>query len=517
MNPLRVGLMKERIPEAQVLIIFGASGDLTKRKLLPALYSLARERLLPSAFAVVGFARRAITADAFRKQMREGCDQFSRRRPVDATLWDSFARQIHYQNGDFDQLESYQALKARLDAIDAELGIAASRVYYMATPPSAFPVIVEHLMASKLVSRSYEPATRTRIIVEKPFGRDLVSARTLNHHLKLAFREPQIYRIDHYLGKETVQNMMALRFGNGIFEPLWNERHVEHVQITAAETVGVEGRGGYFEEAGVLRDMVQNHLFQILCLTAMEPPVALDSDSVRDEKVKLIKSIRPIAKDTLDESIVRAQYASGHVLGEAVPGYRQEPGVSPESVTETYVALKLFIDNWRWGGVPFFLRTAKRMPKKVTEVSIKFKDAPHRLFEPNGGGLPSPASLLGNVPNVLSIRIQPNEGISLHFASKIPGPTMELAPVNMEFRYGTAFGKEPPEAYERLILDAMLGESTLFIRDDETEASWAYITQILEGWAGQKRRDIPLYGAGSWGPLEAEDLASAAGCAWRAP
>src|SRR5579863_9181135 len=329
MNPLREGLIKERIPEPQVLVIFGASGDLTKRKLLPALYSLARERLLPSAFAVVGFARRASGDDAFREQMLEGCNTFSRRRPVDATLWSGFARHLYYQQGDLDRLEDYAALKTRLDKIDAELGIPANRLYYMATPPSSFPVIVEHLMASKLVSRSYEPATRTRVIVEKPFGHDLKSARTLNHHLKLAFREPQIYRIDHYLGKETVQNMLALRFGNGIFEPLWNQRHVDHVQITAAETVGVEGRGGYFEEAGVLRDMVQNHLFQVLCLTAMEPPVSLDSDSVRDEKVKLIRSLRPIGRDVMDRHVVRAQYVAGHVLGQPVPGYRQEADVSP--------------------------------------------------------------------------------------------------------------------------------------------------------------------------------------------
>jgi glucose-6-phosphate 1-dehydrogenase len=510
MNPLRQGLLKERIPDAQVMIIFGGSGDLAKRKLLPALYTLARERLLPATFAIMGVARNEYeNEDVYRNEMRQGCDTFARRRPVDDALWSGFARTMYYQSQEFDDPAAYKRLKARLEEIDKELGIPAHRLYYFATPPSTFPMIVEHLMGSKLVSRAYEPWTRTRVIVEKPFGRDLESAQALNRKLKQAFRESQIYRIDHYLGKETVQNMLAFRFGNGIFEPLWNQRHVEQVQITAAESVGVEGRGGYFEEAGILRDMVQNHLFQILCLTAMEPPVSLDSDSVRDEKVKLLRSLRPIVPERVDESVVRAQYAAGHVLGRHVPGYRQEPGVAPGSVRETYVALRLMIDNWRWGSVPFYLRTAKRMPKKVTDISIRFRDAPHLLF---GAG-----DHRGQVPNVLTVRVQPDEGISLHFGSKIPGPAMELAPVNMEFRYGTSFGKEPPEAYERLILDAMLGESTLFIRDDETEASWQFITQVLQAWEAQGKREIPVYPAGAWGPEEADAMLAGAGHAWRQP
>jgi glucose-6-phosphate 1-dehydrogenase len=510
MNPLREGLLKERIPEAQVMVIFGISGDLTQRKLMPALYTLARERLLPASFAVIGVSRTEFGgADAFRDGMKQACNRFARRRPVDEALWSGFATNLHAITGEFDDPACYANLKRLLEATEAELGLPGARLYYLATPPSAFPAIIDGLKASGLVSRAREPWSHTRVIVEKPFGRDLNSARELNNRLKLAFREPQIYRIDHYLGKETVQNMLAFRFGNGIFEPIWNQRHVEHVQITAAESVGVEGRGGYFEEAGILRDMVQNHLFQILCLTAMEPPVALVSDAVRDEKVKLLRSLRPVPLERMDEYVVRAQYAAGHVLGQSVPGYRQEPGVNPASIRETYTALRLHIDNWRWGNVPFLLRTAKRMPKKVTAISIKFRDPPHVLFRGNGGR--------GPVPNVLTIRVQPDEGISLHFGSKVPGATMDLAPVNMEFRYGTSFGGEPPEAYERLILDAMLGESTLFIRDDETEAAWEFITRILSGWDGQRRHEIPIYAAGTWGPAEGDALSAAAGAVWSQP
>ena len=496
MNPLREGLVKERIPEPQVMVIFGASGDLTKRKLLPALYTLARERLLPSPFAVVGFARRPAGDDEFREQMRAGCDKYARRRPVDKTLWGGFAPGIFYHQGSFDDLGAYNTLKARLEEIDAQFGIPANRLYYLSTPPSAYPDIIENLGKSGLVNRTNQPFTR--IIVEKPFGRDLESARVLNRQLKQVFREAQIFRIDHYLGKETVQNMLVFRFGNGIFEPLWNNRYIDHVQITGAEAIGVEGRGAYYEEAGILRDMVQNHLFQVMSLMGMEPPVSMESNSVRDEKVKFLRSLRPIDPERMDEYVVRGQYTSGHVQGQSVPGYREEPGVAPESMTETYVGLKLLVDNWRWANVPIFLRSAKRMPKRVTEIAIHFKAAPLMLFGNHGGQ--------GPVPNILSIRIQPNEGILLHFGSKIPGPTMDVAPVNMEFRYGTSFGAEPPEAYERLILDAMVGDSTLFTRDDEVEASWTFITRIHETWAGQKKRKIPGYEAGTWGPAEADEL-----------
>ena len=370
-----------------------------------------------------------------------------------------------------------------------------------------FPLIVENLGKVGLVSRQQQPWSR--IIVEKPFGHDLQSAQTLNRQLKQVFREAQIYRIDHYLGKETVQNMLTFRFANGLFEPIWNQYHIHHVQITSAESLGMEGRGAYFEEAGILRDMVQNHLYQLLCLVGMEPPVSLDSSAIRDEKVKFLRSLRPIPADHFGEYVVRGQYGAGHVMGESVPGYRQEPGVNPDSTTETYVALRLMVDNWRWGNVPFFVRAAKRMPKKVTDISIKFRNAPYAMFRQNHGA--------SEVANVLTIRIQPDEGILLHFGSKVPGPSMDVAPVNMEFRYGTSFGKEPPEAYERLILDAMLGDSTLFIRDDETEASWTFITGVHQMWAEQKLRKIPEHPAGTWGPPEAEALPATRAAEWRKP
>ena len=507
MNPLREGLTGDRVPAPQVLVIFGASGDLTLRKLVPALYSLTRERLLPSAFAIVGVARQERDDESFRQEMREACDQYARRRPVDPSVWSNFARQLFYFRGDFTQGDTYRGLRERLAEVDEQHGIPGNRLFYLSTPPSVFSRIIGHLGEAGMVSDNQRPTTR--LIVEKPFGHDLGSAQELNRQLKAVFQERQIFRIDHYLGKETVQNMLAFRFGNGIFEPLWNSRHVEQVQITAAESIGMEGRGHYFEEAGMLRDMVQNHLFQVLCLTGMEPPVSLDSNAVRDEKVKFLKSLRPIPAAEMESHVVRAQYAAGEVLGQSVPGYLQEDGVAPDSTTETYVALKLHADNWRWGNVPFLLRTAKRMPKKVTDITIKFLPAPHHLFRGQAGG--------GRVVNLLNIRIQPDEGISIHFGSKVPGPDMAIAPVNMEFRYGNAFGKEPPEAYERLILDAMMGDNTLFIRDDETEASWSFITAIHEAWAEQKQRRLPTYRAGSWGPPEADELAQAAGGLWRVP
>jgi glucose-6-phosphate 1-dehydrogenase len=507
MNPLREGLTSERVPEPHVMVIFGASGDLTKRKLVPALYSLARERLLPGTFAVMGVARNKFTLDEFRDLMRAGCDRYARRKPVDETFWQDFGRNLYYHSAEFDDLEAFKVLKSELDEIDAELGLPANRLFYLSTPPSVFPTIVQNLGKAGLVSRAQSPWTR--IIVEKPFGRDLESARTLNRQLKQVFREAQIYRIDHYLGKETVQNMLTFRFANGLFEPNWNQYHVHHVQIVSAESLGVEGRGAYFEEAGILRDMVQNHIFQLLCLVGMEAPVSVDSNAIRDEKVKFLKSLRPMPLDDLDQYVVRGQYTAGHVLGESVPGYREEPGVAKESTTETYVALRLLTDSWRWGNVPFFVRAAKRMPKKATDISIRFRNAPTAMFRHGNGG--------SDVPNVLTIRIQPDEGISLHFGSKIPGPTMDVAPVNMEFRYGTSFGKEPPEAYERLILDAMLGDPTLFIRDDETEASWAFISRIHEAWADRRERSIPGYAAGTWGPDEADALIATRGTQWRKP
>ncbi len=518
-NPLREGLAAERIPEPATMVIFGASGDLTKRKLLPALYSLTRERMLPGRFAVIGYARRAMSDDAFRAEMRAGCEEFARRRPVDQGLWDGFAPNLFYQTGDYDDPKAFVALRERLEQVERTLGLPGNRVFYLSIPPSSFATVVRNLGVSGLVPPPSAPATAqfSRVIIEKPFGTDLITAQKLNHDIHETLTEKQIYRIDHYLGKETVQNLLVFRFANGIFEPIWNNRYVDHVQITGAETVGVEGRGGYFEQAGILRDMVQNHLFQVVSLAAMEPPVALDADGVRDEKLKVLKALRPMPSSEIDANVVRAQYAAGSIAGRAVPGYREEPGVSPTSQTETYVGLKFFIDSWRWMGVPFFLRSAKRMPKRVTEIAIHFKEAPRLLFGRRGGE--------GVRPNVLSIRIQPDEGISLNFGSKFPGQAMEVAPVTMEFRYGSSFGVEPPEAYERLILDCLLGDGTLFTRADEVEASWTWISKIHEHWhakaiaqsAAGAIEPLPTYPAGTWGPEASDQLIGAGERHWRRP
>jgi glucose-6-phosphate 1-dehydrogenase len=508
-NPLREGLQEERIPEPATMVIFGASGDLTKRKLVPALYSLARDRLLPTRFAVVGYARKAIADAAFRDDMRKGCDEFARRRPVDPELWDTFAAHLFYQEGNYDDPAAYLALKKRLEEIEAQLGLPGNRVFYLSIPPSSFATVVKQLGAAGLTPN--DSGRFARVIIEKPFGTDLATAQALNRDIHQTLTEKQIYRIDHYLGKETVQNLLVFRFANGIWEPVWNNRFVDHVQITGAETVGVEGRGGYFEQAGILRDMVQNHLFQVVSLASMEPPISTDPDAVRDEKLKVLKALRPIPPSEMDAQVVRAQYAAGSIAGKRVPGYREEPGVSRTSQTETYVAMKFFIDSWRWAGVPFYLRSAKRMPKRVTEIAIHFKEAPHLLFGKRGEGIR---------PNVLAIRIQPDEGIALNFGSKLPGPAMEVAQVSMEFRYGSSFGVEPPEAYERLILDCLLGDNTLFTRADEVEASWTWISRIHQHWAEQAASgqvSIANYGAGSWGPEAADRLVAADHRAWRRP
>jgi glucose-6-phosphate 1-dehydrogenase len=511
-NPLREGLQGERIPAPTTMVIFGASGDLTKRKLVPALYSLARDRLLPPTFNVVGVARRDLPDDVFRKAMREATDKYARRRPVEDGLWKSFSDGIFYVNGTFEDPATYQKLKKRLDEIDRERDTGGNRVFYLSTPPSEYPIIVRQLGAAGLINK--EPGGAfTRVIIEKPFGRDLESARALNQEVHRVLREDQTFRIDHYLGKETVQNILAFRFANGIWEPLWNARYIDHVQLTVAEAIGVEGRGGYFEQAGILRDMVQNHMFQFLCLSAMEPPVAFEAEAVRDEKLKVLRSLRPLPVDPkeLERFVVRGQYGRGFVNGQEVIPYRDEPGVAKDSRVETYVALKLQIDNWRWAGVPFYLRAGKALPKRVTEIAIHFKRAPHAIFGQTLRGR------LDMEPNVLSIRIQPDEGISLKFFSKVPGPTMELLPVPMEFRYGTSFGAEPPEAYERLILDCLLGDGTLFTRGDEVEASWTWIDRIEKAWSALPAPPFPNYAAGTWGPAEADRLIEADGRVWRKP
>jgi len=486
------------------VVIFGASGDLTKRKLVPAIFTLFDEGSLPESFAVLGFARKDLDDATFRTEMKEGCEQFARRKP-NAEKWAQFEKKLHYMEGAYDDAASYRALDERLKKLDTEHGTQGNRIFYLSTPPSNFAPVVKQLGASKLVSPGV-PKPFRRVIIEKPFGVDLESAKALNREVLSVLDEQSVYRIDHYLGKETVQNLMVLRFANGLFEPLWSSRYVDHVQITGAENIGIEGRGGYFEQAGILRDMVQNHLFQVLSITAMEPPVSMSADDLRDEKVKVLKALRPIPPGRFDDFVVRGQYAKGSVSGRDQIAYRQEKGVDPKSNRETYVALKLFIDNWRWAGVPFYLRSGKAMPKKVTEVALVFREAPMQLFGRSGG----------QGPNVLAIRIQPDEGVSLRFGAKVPGNTMDIQPVNMEFRYGTSFGVEPPEAYERLLLDCMVGDQALFTRGDEVEASWKFISRIHEAWESSNT-DIAKYEAGTWGPEEAERMLARDGHQWRHP
>ncbi len=504
MNPLRAQLAADRTPPPSTVVIFGASGDLTKRKLVPALYNLLLERHL-SRIAVVGTSRSNLGDDAFRDRAREGIDSFSRRKPIDVELWNTMAPAVHYQPVTYDDPETFRDLRLRLEAVEKQHNLPGNRLFYLSTPPSVFASVIRNLGQAGLVKPGNDPFAR--VIIEKPFGTDLATAQALNRDVHEVLQEEQIYRIDHYLGKETVQNLIVFRFANSIFEPLWNNKYVEAVQITGAETLGVEKRGSYFERSGILRDMVQNHLFQVLTLAAMEPPTSWHADSIRDEKTKVLRALRPIPPDKIDQVVVRGQYVKGSVLGADVPGYREEEGVDPKSRTETYVALRLAIDNWRWAGVPFYLRSAKRMPKKVTEIAVHFKSAPHRLF-----GDERMASLSGNT---LAVRIQPDEGITLTLGSKVPGQAVEIAPVSMEFRYASSFGVEAPEAYERLLLDALSGEGTLFTRGDEVEASWRFITPIHEAWEAHPVAPFP-YEAGSWGPREAEALLSD-GMIWRKP
>ncbi len=504
-NPLREGLRLERTPEPCVMIIFGASGDLTRRKLIPALYNLSRERLIPPGFSVVAFARRDIGTERFRAAMLDGVNQFSRSRPAQPAVWETFAQGVYYLQSDFSDPAGYQTLGALLDQIDRERGTAGHRVFYLATPPSAYSEIIRQLGASGLARPSGSGAW-SRIIIEKPIGHDLESGTELNRQVAEVFNEDQVYRIDHYLGKETVQNILVFRFANGIFEPIWDRRYIDHVQITVSESIGMEGRARYYDETGALRDMVQNHLMQLLSLVAMEPPVAFDADAVRGEKVKVLHAIRPIHRADVPRYVVRGQYGPGSVGAENVPGYREEPGANPNSSCETFVAMKLFIDNWRWADTPFYLRTGKRLPRRVSEIAIQFKRAPHLLFRQAAEGLE---------PNVLVLRIQPNEGIALRAGAKVPGPTVQIRSINMDFVYGLSFGVEQPEAYERLLLDCMLGDSTLFTRSDEVEAAWRLLMPILENWQERPAVDFPNYPAGTWGPDAAHGLIEEDGRRWR--
>ena len=494
-NPLAAGLGLPREPPPLSLVIFGASGDLTRRKLVPALFSL---HLKGSAarMRITGFARRDWTTESFRARVRAMLDAEDAP-PASAVDKDAFAARVGFVRSSFDSPEGYAALKEA--APDHP-----NRLFYLATPPDAYQAVVERIRQSGLADQSRGYA---RIIVEKPLGRDLASARALNDVFAGAFPEEQIYRIDHYLGKETVQNIMLLRFGNEIFEPVWNNRYVDHVQITMAETIGVESRGRYYEGAGALRDMIQNHMLQLLSLVAMEPPVDLAPDSVRDEKVKVLKSIKPIGADAVEAETVRAQYAEGIAEGGEVPGYRREQEVAPDSGTETYAALRVSLDSWRWAGVPFLLRTGKRLSRRATEISVHFRRPPLNLF--------GDRARLSAQPNVLVLRMQPQEGITLSFNAKIPGHASEMRTVAMDFAYGSAFAEELPEAYERLLLDAMVGDSTLFMRKDEVDSAWRFVTGILEGWTETGRPRLSFYRAGSSGPDEASRLLASAERRWR--
>jgi glucose-6-phosphate 1-dehydrogenase len=494
---------EERIPEPGILVIFGASGDLTKRKLLPALFHLRQNNLLPKQFAIVGVARRPL-GDEFAADMREGIVEFGSVDKNDPKL-DEFAKKIGYFALNFDDPASYAGLKAELDRIDKERGIGGKRMFYLATAPEFFAGIIENLGAQGMAHPEHGQAS---VVIEKPFGHDLDSARVLNQQVNAVFDESQVFRIDHYLGKETVQNILVFRFANGMFEPVWNRNYIDHVQITASETLGVEGRGPFYEKAGALRDVVQNHVMELLSFVAMEPPSSFDAEAVRREKVKVWRAIPPIPI----LNTVRGQYGPGLIDGQHVAGYRDEERVSPESSTETYAALRLEIENWRWAGVPFFLRAGKRMKKRATEISIQFKQPPLLIFNRMAAAGPCPEIQ----PNLLTIRIQPDEGIALRFGAKVPTtPNMDVCPVIMDFDYAAAFGKSSANGYERLLLDAMLGDQTLFSHRDGVEITWALYTPVLQAWAAKKPEAFPNYFAGSWGPECSDHLLERSGHKWR--
>jgi len=492
-------------PEPFTLVIFGASGDLTRRKIIPSVFDLWCDGRLPGRFAVVGYARTSMADAAWREALRQGVETYSRA-AADEAAWAEFASRLVYLQGGYDDPEGFGMLRRHLEDGTAAGRLAANRLFYLATPPDTFGPIIGSLSASGLARPHADGAPWARIIIEKPFGHDLADARALAATVRRAFAEDQVFRIDHYLGKETVQNILVLRFANAVFDPLWNQKYVDHVQVTVAERDGVGVRGRYYDASGALRDMVQNHMLHLVSLVAMEPPLSLDADAIRDEKVKVLRALRPIPADCASGRVVRAQYAAGTVGGEPTPGYPEEPGVPKDSRTETFVALKCFIDNWRWSGVPFYLRTGKRMPVRITEISVHFKPIPQVLF-----GAPPHGPLL---PNVLAIRIQPNDGITMRFMVKVPGAAMRLEPYQMDFGYAQAFRIGSPEAYERLILDAALGNPTRFTRSDEVEAAWQFVQPILDGCAACGAGCLPTYPAGTWGPEAGDRLIQEDGRNW---
>jgi glucose-6-phosphate 1-dehydrogenase len=500
-NPLVEGLERLPVPPT-TLVIFGATGDLARRKLLPALYNLAHEGALPERFNLIGVSRRDQSDDEFRNQARESIQQFSRRAPDEQVLEGLLGR-MSYLGIPFDDTPGYAKLGAAMEALDEENGLPLNRVYYLSTAPEFFPVITENIKENGLYRAEH---SEVRAVIEKPFGTDLASARSLQDVVHSVFRERQVFRIDHYLGKETVQNVMAFRFANYMFEPVWNRNYIDHIQITAAEDIGIGTRAGYYDGAGALRDLVQNHMLQLLTLVCMEPPASFEANKVRDEKVKVLQAIEPPTPEQVAEMTVRARYTRGMVGGEEVPGYLEEEGVPEDSDTETFAALRLDVHNWRWAGVPIILRTGKRLARKVTEIAVQLKPVPHLAFASKGS--------VGVQPNQLILTVQPNEGVSLSLGAKIPGATMRIRPVNMEFLYGTSFMSQSPEAYERLILDAMRGDATLFTRNDEVDAQWSIIDPILQAWdAGHP--PIREYEAGSPGPAAADALIGE-GRHWRA-
>lgn len=504
--PVNGGNGERKNLDACTIVIFGASGDLTARKLIPALYHLFKEKQMPANFRVVGFARRDKTDASWRTELRAALDNFSRTKPVDDKVWSAFAENIFYCIGDLTDDAAYIKLEKQLSSF-GDPALRENLLFYLAISPSQFGEVVEQVHRSGLLKKD-GPGWQ-RLVVEKPFGHDLATAQALNKELTRYAHESQVFRIDHYLGKETVQNILMFRFSNSIFERLWNRESVDHVQITVSEKIGVGERGGYYEESGALRDMVQNHMLQVLSLIAMEPPVSLEAEAVRDEKVKLLKSIRALTSEDVAKQVVRGQYFAGAVGNEMRPGYRQETKVKPDSNVETFAALKLFIDNWRWSGVPFYLRTGKNLPMSASEVRIQFRPTPNVLFAAKCG------NSLG--ANALTLRLQPNEGISLRFNGKVPGTTLGARPVRMHFSYDSEFGAYTPEAYERLLLEAIAGDATLFIRRDEVETAWKIADDIRAGWEGKALTNREFYAAGTWGPIAADDLLAQLGHTWHEP